>query len=272
MWEVSMSGTGLFARTGALAALGLIAALAPARAETETACTTAKFCYCVDAAMKPAIEKQVAFIRGLIAQEKGQGKSIGYLSIPLSTVAGSYFGVNLKVAEGAKQRLEARFGAAQVWLLNPGAKEMSLPRGAKGADYMLMWTQVLEGKNGLGEDFDFIVFVGPSDFAQHFGLDGSGDMQKLDAYYDAAAKTDAGLAKVDKKAFRDYYALRASAAFSYGAHDEWNIVRAVNDARRGNKAFGIAMQLPVFFDGRAIPPALFEAPVAPGNAGACPKN
>lgn len=268
-----MSGISkLFARTGALAALGFIAALAPARAESETACTVTKFCYCVDAALKPAIEKQVNFIRGLVAQEKAQGKSIGYLSIPISTVAGSYFGVNLKVAEGAKRRLEARFGAAQVWLLNPGATEMSLPRGAKGTDYMLMWTQVLEGKTGMGEDFDFVVFVGPSDFAQHFAFDGSGDMQKLDAYYDAAAKADAGLAKVDKKAFRDYYALRASASFSYGAHDEWNIVRALNEKRRGSKAFGIALQLPVWFDGRAVPPALFETPVAPGNAGECSKN
>ncbi len=253
-------------------AIALLAAAGTARAETATECSLRKFCYCVNAEMKPAIEKQVAFIRSLVAAEKVKGKTIGYLSVPLSTVAGSYFGVNVKIAEEAKKRLEARMGAGLVWVLNPGANEMSLPRGAKGADYMLMWTAVLEGNSGMGEDFDFVYFVGPGDFAQHFALDGTGDMQKIDAYYEAAAKTDAGLAKVDRKAFREYYALRASVSFSFGSHDEWNIVRALNEARRASAAFGIARQLPVLFDNRAVPPALFEASVAPGNAGECLKN
>ena len=260
---------GAAARTALFAALVALYAIAPARGESATECTASKFCYCVNAAMKPAIETQVGVIRGLVAEQKAQGKTIGYMSIPLSTVAGAYFGVNVKIAEEVKKRVEERFGPAVLWLLNPGAKEMSLPRGATGADYMLMWTQVLEGKTGLGEDFDFVYFVGPTEFAQHFALDGRGDMQKLDAYYDALAKTDPGLAKVDKKAFREYYALRASVSFSYGSHDEWNIVRALNDARRSSKEFGIAKQLPVLFDGRAVSPALFEAPVAPGNVGAC---
>jgi hypothetical protein len=259
-------------------AFGVVAAFAAAlhfgaaRAESATECTASKFCYCVNAAVKPAIEKQVGVIRGLIAEQKAQGKTVGYMSIPLSTVAGAYFGVNVKIAEEVKKRVEQRFGAALTWLLNPGAKEMSLPRGATGADYMLMWTTVLEGKTGLGEDFDFVYFVGPSEFAQHFALNGSGDLVKIDAYYDALLKTDAGLAKVDKKAFREYYALRASVAFSYGSHDEWNIVRALNEARRANKDYGIARQLPVLFDGRAVSPALFDAPVSPGNAGECKKN
>ena len=261
------------ARCGlAAVALVALAAAGAARAESATECSLRKFCFCVNAEIKPAIEKQVALIRGLVAAEKAKGKAIGYMSIPLSTVAGSYFGVNVKIAEAAKKRIEARFGANLVWVLNPGADEMSLPRGARGADYMLMWTAVLEGGNGMGEDFDFVYFVGPADFAQHFALDGSGDMQKIDAYYEAAAKSDAGLAKVDRKAFREYYALRASTAFSFGSHDEWNIVRALNEARRGSAEFGIARQLPVLFDGRAVPPALFEAPVAPGNAGECRKN
>jgi len=261
------------ARCGlAAVAVAALATAGAAHAETATECSLRKFCYCVNAELKSAIEKQVAAIRGLVAAEKAKGKSIGYMSIPLSTVAGSYFGVNVKIAEAAKKRIEARYGADQVWILNPGADEMSLPRGARGADYMLMWTAVLEGKNGMGEDFDFVYFVGPTDIAQHFALDGSGDMQKIDAYYEAAAKSDAGLAKVDRKAFREYYALRASTAFSFGAHDEWNIVRVLNEARRGATEFGIARQLPVLFDGRAVPPGVFETSVAPGTAAECRKN
>src|SRR5262252_8412463 len=55
-------------------------------------------------------------------------------------------------------------------------------------------------------------------------------MERLDAYYGNLVKTDPDLAKIDKKSFREYYVLRASVAFSFGSHDEWNIVRAINEA------------------------------------------
>ena len=70
-------------------------------------------------------------------------------------------------------------------------------------------------------------------------------------------------------AFRNYYGLRASTSFSAGAHDEWNVIRAVNARRRDDPAFGIVSQLPVLFDGRAAFSAEAEQGVAPGNAGAC---
>jgi len=38
--------------------------------------------------------------------------------------------------------------------------------------------------------------------------------------------------KVNKAGFRRYYGLRASVAFSKGSHDEWNIVRMINQKRR----------------------------------------
>ena len=43
----------------------------------------------------------------------------------------------------------------------------------------------------------------------------------------------------------EYYALRASVAFSFGSLDEWNIVRAINAARRASKDYGLARQLGV---------------------------
>jgi hypothetical protein len=48
-----------------------------------------------------------------------------------------------------------------------------------------MWTRVLEGADGLGSDFDLVYFTGPSDFARTLKFDGSGDVAKIDAYYDA---------------------------------------------------------------------------------------
>jgi len=256
--------------------LGVVVALtstvligAPARAESTTECTKDGFCYCINADLRAAIQQNVQTIRNRITDEKAKGKAIGYLSTPISTVAGSYIGENVKIAAEAKERVEDRFGVKSSWILNTAAKEVALPSTATGADYMLMWTQVLEGPDGLGV-FDFVYFVGPSEFARHFELDGHGDLDKLEAYYDSRSKTDDGLKAVDRSSFRDYYGLRASVAFSYGSHDEWNIVRLINQKRReADPKAGLAKQMSVFFDGKPIAPGLFETAVAPGNAGAC---
>jgi hypothetical protein len=251
-------------------AWGALLLTAPAaRAEKVTECTADAFCYCVDTELRGAISEKVDYIRGLIAAQKAKGKAVGYLSIPISTVGGAYFNINTRVAGEVKERVENRLGIHAAWLLNTAAKEVALPSNATGADYMLMWTKVLEGGDGLG-DLDFVYFVGPSDFALHFGLDGTADMEKLESYYDSLSKTDKGLKDVDKRAFRDYYALRASVAFSYGSHDEWDIVRAINQKRRdADSTAGIARQMGVFFDGKPVPPGLFETTVAAGDAGAC---
>jgi hypothetical protein len=244
------------------------------RAAPVTQCAVINICYCVSSDILPAIESNVVRIRGLLADQRRQGKAIGYLSIPLSTAGGSYFNVNRDVAEQTKSRVEERFGRNSAWLLNPGA-EGNLPPGASGADYMLMWTTILEGRRGLGEDFDFFYFVGPADFARVFSLDGTADMDKIDGYFDKRLATDPDLrkaveqGKLSKTSFRNYYALRASISFSYGSHDEWNIARILNERRRGAGELGIANQLPILFDGRAVPPGSFEEATAPGDVGRC---
>jgi len=248
--------------------------LSASSAATVTACTALNICYCVNADLLPAIDANVARIRQLIAEQRRQGKAIGYMSIALSTAGGGYFGVNSEIAQQTKARVERRFGTASVWVLNPGV-EGNLPPTASGADYMLMWTRVLEGAGGLGEDFDFFYFVGPSDAARFLSLSGIGDMDKIDAYFDARLKTDPNLqkavaqGKVSKTSFRDYYALRAAVTFSYGSHDEWNIARMLNKRRRGADRYGIAGQLGLFFDGQPVLPGGYETSVAAGDAGRC---
>ena len=73
--------------------------------------------------------------------------------------------------------------------------------------------------------------------------------------------------------FRNYYGLRASVAFSFGSHDEWNIVRKINERRKekkdGEDSFGIASQIAIMFNGSSVAPALFEAATATGNEGQC---
>ena len=63
---------------------------------------------------------------------------------------------------------------------------------------------------------------------------------------------------MSKQTFRNYYSLRASITFSYGAHDEWNILRALNDKRRGAAQLGVANQIASFYDGRPTPPSAAE--------------
>ncbi|MDQ2963002.1 MAG: hypothetical protein M3R31_07580 [Pseudomonadota bacterium] len=260
-----------------VAALSLAAAIVPSRgaaqAAKSTECTKIGICYCVSSDLKPAIEAKVAFFRQLAAEARKAGKAVGYLSVPLSPTGGGYMKLNSEVAEAAKAAIEKRFGSDFVWVLNPGTADAELPNGS-GADYMLMWTGILEGRDGLGDDFDFVYFAGPQDFARVFELDGSADMARIDQYFDKRLKSDPGLEKavqggLTKSAFRKYYALKASSAFSRGAHDEWNIIRLVNERRRNDSRLGIGNQLPVLFDGRGVPAADSESAVSDGYVGKC---
>src|SRR5437016_4785857 len=106
---------------------------------------------------------------------------------------GGNFNVKMDFAGSAKAAIEKRFGADFVHVLNPGTLDADLPKGS-GADYMLMWTTLLEGPDGVG-DFDFVYFAGPQDFARYFGFDGANDMAKLDAYFDKRVAADADFAK-----------------------------------------------------------------------------
>jgi hypothetical protein len=108
-----------------------------------TECTKISICYCVNGDPKDVIDAKVARFRGV----------------------------------SPPRHIEKRFGDGQVRILNPGVPEANIANGS-GADYMPMWTQVLEGREGLGEDFDFVYFVGPQDFARYLALDGNADLQK----------------------------------------------------------------------------------------------
>jgi hypothetical protein len=262
------------AATGALALLPMI----PAHAAKTTECTALKLCFCVNEDFKPLIAEKVKFFRAAIAEQRAKGKAIGYISVPLSTLGGGFFDVNAEVSLAAKKRVEARFGENNVWALNPGSTESELKVGntfGTNDDYMHMWTQILESPSGMGDDFDFVYFVGPTDFGALFGLDGKGDMDKITAYFDKRLETDAGLkrevtrGRVTKNSFRNYYALKASVSFSNGAHDEWNIFKLLNERRRADSKYGVANQISVLFDGKPASPVESELAVAAGVSGAC---
>ena len=259
----------------ALTAAALVSPQAASAAGLVTACTPLDICYCVNSDYREVIDANVLRVRQLIASNKAQGKAIGYLSIPLSPAGGGSFAVNSEIAAKVAQNVTARFGAKSMWLLNPGAEGGDKMNGASGADYMYMWTQILAGRSGLGEDFDFFYFAGPTDFGKYFALTGQGDLERLETWFDARLAQDPAFKKavdqgdVTKAGFRDYYGLRASVAYSYGSHDEWNIARLINTRRRGAADYGIANQLAIFFDGQPQSPGAYEIPTAPGDAGRC---
>lgn len=269
--------TALFSLAASSLALALIPATSHAAPVTE--CGANGICYCYNDEFKASIDAQVSKLRAMIAAERAKGKAVGYLSVPLSTAGGSVFGINREVAEKTRANVEARLGAASAWVLNPGMKEADIPNAgatrAGGAEFMVMWTRVLEGANGLGEDFDFIYFTGPADFGSYFGLTGSGDLDRISAFYTERIKTDAELkravdqGRVTPQTFRNYYGLRASVNFSLGAHDEWNIAGKINAKRRGDSKFGVTNQLPTLFDGRPVSSAEGEVALSNGYAGSC---
>ena len=254
------------------AAIALCSASSGAFAAKATECTKVGICYCVNDELKATIQTKVDRFRQTIAEQRKAGKAVGYLSVPLTSGGGGNFNINKEVADTARAALEKRFGSEFVYVLNPATLEADLPKGT-GPDYMLMWTTLLEGPDGTG-DFDFVYFAGPQDFARYFGFDGTNDMGKLDAYFDKRVASDADFAKavqggLTKANFRKYYALRASSAVSRGAHDEWNIIRTLNDRRRADAKLGTGAQIAVLFDGRPISPSAIEAGVSDGYVGKC---
>ena len=256
----------------AVVAAVLAACPALVQAAKITECTKSGICYCVNDELKTTIASRVERFRQILAEQRKAGKAVGYLSVPLTSAGGGNYDINREVAESAKVAVEKRFGADYIYVLNPATLDADLPKGG-GADYMLMWTTLLEGPDGLG-DFDFAYFAGPQDFARYFGFDGNADMAKLEAYFDKRVKSNPEFEKavqngLTKPAFRRYYALRASAAVSRGAHDEWNIFRMINERRRADSKIGTTGQIPVLFDGRGVNPSDVEAGVSEGYVGKC---
>jgi hypothetical protein len=257
-------------------ALAIAAALAThprvAQAAKISECTKIGICYCVNDELKATIAAKVERFRQILAEQRKAGKAVGYLSVPLTSAGGGNFNINKEVAESAKVAIEKRFGADYIYVLNPGTLDADLPKGG-GADYMLMWTTLLEGPDGLG-DFDFVYFAGPQDFARYFGFDGNADMAKLEQFFDKRVKSDPDFDKavqggLTKPAFRRYYALRASSTVSRGAHDEWNIFRMINERRRADGKIGTTGQIPVLFDGHGVNPSDSESAVSEGYVGKC---
>ena len=244
--------------------LATLAAAADCNAPKAVMTTSTGMKYCADPAFDAAVASQVQVIRGDIRAQRQAGKLILYASTPISPRGGGNMDTNLEIAASVKTRLEKEYGGG-VWVLDPGRYQLPDVGGkpAGGAEYMVMWTRVLAGDDGMGRDFDMFHFTGPQDMRAFFGCGRDDVTGCLERWLTTRTATSDKLRQAvatgtARQAFIRYYALRASSAFSSGAHDEWNILVRINRRRP------LGDQVAVFFDGRPASPAEMEAEVAPG--------
>ncbi len=133
-----------------------------------------------------------------------------------------------------------------------------------GSEYMAMWTAVLAGDDASGPDFEMVHFTGPGNMRAFFGCGPSAIVECIERYITKRAATDDTFRQdvADRPArrgeFLRYYALRASSAYSPGAHDEWNTFVAINRRRP------VGGQVAMYFDGRPLSPGEMETVVSPG--------
>ena len=220
--------------------------------------------YCTDPAFSGAVDTLTLRLRQEARAARQAGRLVIYMSTPISPRGGGVEKVNVEIAAAVKARLEKVYGGG-AWILDPGAHQMP-SIGAKspgGGDYMVMFTRVLAGDDGAGRDFDMAHFTGPGDMRAFFGCSGDDITGCLGRWLAGRAAADADLKRIadnpdTRRAFLRYYAMRASAAHSAGAHDEWNIFVRINRKRT------LGDQISMFFDGRAASPAEMETEISPG--------
>ena len=127
-----------------------------------------------------------------------------------------------------------------------------------------MWTAVLAGEDGSGPDFDMVHFTGPGNMRAFFGCAAAAVTECIDRYVTKRAQTDEAFRQevadrpARRREFLRCYAMRASSAYSPGAHDEWNIFVAINRRRP------LGGQVAMYFDGRPLSPGEMETAVSPG--------
>jgi hypothetical protein len=219
--------------------------------------------YCSDPAFDGVIAAHVQKLRADVRAARAAGRLVIYASTPISPRGGGVEKVNLEIAGSVKVRLDRMFGAG-AWVLDPSAYQMPNvgDKAPGGGEYMVMFTRVLAGDDGAGRDIDMAHFTGPGDMRAFFGC--ADDLTGcLGRWLAARAAADAEVRRVAdnrdaRRAFVRYYAMRASAAYSAGAHDEWNIFVRVNRKR------ALGDQVAIFFEGRAVSPAAMETEIAPG--------
>lgn len=258
--------------------------------------TPLRTCYAVDLGFRPVIQRQLEALRKDIRKRHSDGKFIAYLSTPLTSRGGGDMEINKEISEFVKKRFEDQFGG-KLWVLDPAEVELTplqlrsgKPKPAGGAEYMLLWTDLLAGEDGMGKDFDMFIVTGPNDIRAFFNQRRKDDatmpnlpptpsmnlLGMIDDWISRRADADADFRKRvaedpnRREQFLSFYGMKASGSFSAGSHDEWNAFVEINRKRRQSEVERIPEQIPVYFDGRALSAVEMEINVSSGYALRCP--
>jgi hypothetical protein len=220
--------------------------------------------YCMDPIFDPVIRSQVGKIRKDMKAPRDAGKLLAYSSVPISPRGGGHTDTNVDIAAAVKARLEKEYGGG-VWVLNPALYQLPDVAGkaAGGGEYMVMWTTVIAGEDGGGRACDMVHFLGPSDVRRFMGCR-TAVVPCVERYLAARASTDAKF-RADvadrperRREYVRFYSVRGSAAYSAGAHDEWNIFVRIN------RKLAIGDRVAMYFDGRPLSLAESEMEVSGG--------
>lgn len=167
-----------------------------------------------------------------------------------------------------------------------------------GGDYMRMWARVLaeDGKSNLGDRFSAFYFLSPSDVKAFFMRSGAKDVtvgvesdfstcfncnSTFQEYFSLPLKDERGNGSTEPHAvqeqkldqrkhdFVQFYTVRASAYFSKGSHDEWNIwqkLNAIRISKDEKQGYGMGSQISGFYEGAQLAPGAAECSISPGYA------
>jgi hypothetical protein len=166
-----------------------------------------------------------------------------------------------------------------------------------------MWTRVLVEDDGMddlasfGGRFAAYYFLSPSDVRSFFQQGGAHNVTAgVESYFARKFATDSSfrayfsLPLVDeqgmpipkdpqkqaeemenrRREFLRYYTAKASAYFSKGSHDEWNIWQKLNSLRIANPKLGIGSQIAGYFEALQVDPGAAETPISPGYSSPLP--
>jgi hypothetical protein len=212
------------------------------------------------------------------------------------------WGEEVWILNPANYQMESRAGTG---LMNQHARRLNIDLEAllkdtgeppRGGDYMRMWTKILvengsivgrrkvqEELKNSGQFFDAYYFLGPKDVHRFFVKGQESLTAGIESYFARRMESDPEFRvryssaltspapdwdawEVQRQDFLRFYLFRASANYSLGCHDEWNIWLMLNSRRRERQKYGLSEQIAGYFEGRQLSPGAFESETSAGYA------
>ena len=199
--------------------------------------TCLKTQFYVRPAWDDAIASLVRSLREQIHQAHQQGKTVVYISLPLTANTGGLREFNEYLGVLQRDRLVRQNSLLPMEIILPGQAEVRLPQieglSPQGGEYLYMWTQVLAGEDCTG-DIDWVYFMHFTDVHSMLNLHSLSDTRKVTEFerllkqlvkYRPEVYSETYSSPRLRKSFISYYLYHYSVMDSKGARDEWNMIQ-----------------------------------------------